>query len=585
MSNSPDIDLDLEALELQLLPAWAKQSSESNRFAKYEGGADSGPRDRDRGDRGARPPGRPARSDARQGDQRRPRDGGGGRPPRREGQGRFDRPRREEQREPDQPLPEISLNFAPEEKGLESLARQIKLTGRAYPIFDIAHLILKKPDRYHVKFGVVKKADGQTAQPLWVCNLDDTLWLSEQDAVDHVLRKHFDTFYKAERTATDPPKGTYTFVAQCSLSGAILGPPNYHDYQNKLRKLHAERFSRMPFEMYKARVKIVKDEAVVKKWVEDQSWKTEFTCLNVPETKRLGSREEVEAHFREVHFANIIKTIDAHILSGAAAQQLPSPPLRQLLRRAWDEQQRFPLKVVTTLSQQLAGHGLQFFKVNKSITHVAVARPHYLDLEATPVSEGVKRIVDHINSHSGCTRRQLIEALAPSPPHAIARAAPTPAEGAVVPEPAADPVAPVRATAPATPPPASGDLQEPTPEQTAIIADLHWLIHQGHVIEFANGRIETAKKPIPKPPRPAPKPAVAQAEGAVVAQTSPGAEAAAQAPSESDAPSTGAEIAGPAATPESAGNTVAAATTTDGADSPPQPAAEAAPGSTQVASV
>ena len=500
MSNSPDTGLDLEDLELQLLPAWAKQSPDTNRFAKYEGGEESGPRGRDRGERRARMPGRPLRGDARAGDQRRPCDARAG-PARREGQGRSD-----------QPLPEISLNFAPEEKGLESLARQIKLTGRAYPIFDIAHLILKKPDRYHVTFGVVKKADGQTAQPLWVCNLDDTLWLSEQDAVNHVLRKHFDTFYKAERTPTDPPKGMYTFVAQCSLSGAILGPPNYHDYQNKLRKLHGERFSRMPFEMYKSKVKIVKDEAVVKKWVEEQSWKTEFTCLNVPESKRLGSREEVEQHFREVHFANIIKAIDAHTLSGAAAQQLPWPPLRQLLRRAWDEQQRFPLKVVTTLSQQLAAHGLQFFKVNKSITHVAVARPHFLDLEATPVSEGVKRIVDYINAHSGCTRRQLIESLAPSARPAVALATP-PQEGAVVSEPRAESVAPVPARAPAaTSPP--GDLHEPTPEQTAVIADLHWLIHQGHVIEFANGRIETARKPIPKPPRPAPKPAEVAAQPA-----------------------------------------------------------------------
>jgi hypothetical protein len=31
---------------------------------------------------------------------------------------------------------------------------------------------------------------------------------------------------------------------------------------------------------------------------------------------------------------------------------------------------------------------------------------------------------------------------------------------------------------------------------------LHWLIHEGHVIEFANGVLETAKKPLPKPPRP-----------------------------------------------------------------------------------
>src|SRR5205823_2272169 len=30
---------------------------------------------------------------------------------------------------------------------------------------------------------------------------------------------------------------------------------------------------------------------------------------------------------------------------------------------------------------------------------------------------------------------------------------------------------------------------------------LHWLIHQGHVIEFANGILETAKKPVPKPPK------------------------------------------------------------------------------------
>jgi hypothetical protein len=42
---------------------------------------------------------------------------------------------------------------------------------------------------------------------------------------------------------------------------------------------------------------------------------------------------------------------------------------------------------------------------------------------------------------------------------------------------------------------------EPTPEQTAIIGDLHWLIHQGHVIEFADGLLETAKKPAVRPPK------------------------------------------------------------------------------------
>jgi hypothetical protein len=384
------------------------------------------------------------------------------------------------------PLPEIIISFLPDDKGVESLARQIRMTGRAYPLFDIAQLILQKPERQQVRFEVKKNAEGKVIQPLFLLALDDTLWLSEEEIVQHIFNKHFATFYQTERTATEPPKGTYTFVAQCGMSGTVLGPPNYHDYQNQLRKLHAERFSRMPFEAFKARVKIVKDEAIVKKWIEDHSFKTEYTCLNVPEAQKLGSREEVEKHFREVHMPNLVKSVEFHVVTGAAARQFRSPGLQRALRVAMEDQRRFPLKLATTLSQQFAAQGLQFFKVNRTVTHVSVARPHYLDMEATPVSEGVKSIVDYINTHPKSTRRKVIEALAPSPTAPPAPAAlPAPAESGAQ----AGPVV-------GTPAP------EATPEQTALASDLHWLVHQGHVIEFANGILETAKKPVPRPPKP-----------------------------------------------------------------------------------
>jgi hypothetical protein len=319
-----------------------------------------------------------------------------------------------------------------------------------------------------------------------------------------VLKRHFATFYQTERTATEPPKGKYTFVAQCGLSGVILGPPNYHDYQNQLRKLHAERFSRMPFEAFKARVRIVRDEEVVKQWIDDQSWRTEYVCLNMPEPLRLGSRQAVETHFREVHKDNIIKAVESHTLNGLAARSLRSPELARLVRLSWEDQRRFPLQIATVLSQQFAGHGLQFFKVNKAITHVSVARPHFLDLETTPVSDGVRRIVEFINAHARCSRRQLMETLAPSP---------------------APPPVPIE-TPPATPEtaPPRAAAGEPTPEQTAVISDLHWLIHQGHVIEFANGVLETAKKPLPRPPKPAAKPVELPAEAApAIEAVAPGA--------------------------------------------------------------
>ena len=83
---------------------------------------------------------------------------------------------------------------------------------------------------------------------------------------------------------------------------------------------------------------------------------------------------------------------------------------------------------------------------------------------------------------------------APAPAPA-APEAPVAAEGSVAPADAA--AAPAPAPAPAAP--------KATPEQQALLTDLHWLVHQGHVIEFANGLLETAKKPLPKP-EPAPRP-------------------------------------------------------------------------------
>jgi hypothetical protein len=535
MSTLPDNELDLEKL---FLPAWAQEPSTA-KYANYQGGGE------DRGDRRDRRGPRPPRRDGGQGgfggprgnrplgERRgpggaRPEGGRGGKPsgPRRD----FDRGERRERRETPPPLPEVNVALAPDMKGVESLARQIKVTARAYPLFDIARLILQKPERYSVVFSIKKNAEGKPVQPLFLCALDDSLWLSEEEAVGHVLNKHFGTFYQAERTATEPPKGKYTFVAQCGMSGVILGPPNYHDYQNQLRKLHAERFSRMPFEMFKSRVKIVSDEAVVKKWFEEKSFKTEYIALNVPEPLRLDTREAVEKHFRETHKENIIKPVESHTLNGVAARNLRSPGLTWLVRQAWEDQKRFPLQLATTLSQQFASMGLQFFKVNKTVTHVSVARPHYLDLETTPVSEGVKRIVDFINAHTKTTRRQLMEALAPAPK-------PTPKTVIEIsPAGIAEAPAPVQqAQAEAAPQPAASTAMEPSAEQTAVISDLHWLIHQGHVIEFADGKLETAKKPAPKPPKPEKKPAPAAPannEAAPVAgEAAAGAEASAVSPS------------------------------------------------------
>ena len=488
-NTDPLKELDLD-LDLEVLPAWAQKPNDAKPFANYAGEERS--RARGRGDWGDRSPRQ--RDDNRgrdfkgRGDRDRKRDGHRDRGPgasrdggqrlkfqKPDGKRPFDKKGGFRRNDPP-PRPPLELDVAlqPEKNGVESLARQIKHTGRSYPLFDIARLILAKPERYLVVLKTRKKEDGSVAQPLFFCQVDETVWLSEDQALDHVLSRHFDTFYKTDKTEIDPPKGTYTFVAQCGMSDQILGPPNYHGYQDKLRALHADRFPRLPFDVFKSRVKIIHDEEVVKQWLDNQSWKTEYIAINLPEEARLESREAVRKHFREHHLSNLISGVSDVALKASVFNKKTPPRMQNLVRYAIDDQRRFPLKIVNMLSQEFSSHGLQFFKRKKSVTHVSVSRPHHLNLDHTPVSDSIRNIVTFVVDNQNCTRRMILDKFVPEPDKP---------ESAEV--------------------PAEGDALKPdtplSPERTAILSDLHWLVHQGHVVEYANGQMEIAPKPQPQP--------------------------------------------------------------------------------------
>lgn len=472
MSTEPDNELNLDSL---FQPDWAKSNPSKNQYANFQGEDPSRSRNRDFQDR---PPRRDRPSPPRAKSEGRPAQGGGGQRPgphRQEQPGshapRDDRNQREH-REPQRELPtlELRVEFLPDERGLESLSKQIRLHGRAYPLFQISQLILDRAERHSVVVSTIKRPDGKPVQPLFLCQPDQSIWLSEEAASDHALKISFTQYYAAEKTVIDAPKGNFTFVAQCGFSGALIGPPNYHGYHNSLLKIHTERFSRMPFEAYKARIRIVRDEAVVKQWIDDISSRIEYNCLQIEPAERLKSRAETEAHFRQHHLSKLVASVDRHVYAGPASRALREPAaLEQLIRYNYEQNWRFPIQLSTHLSRAFTNYGLHFFKVNKTVVHVSVARPHHLDLSATPVSESVRLLVEFIEAHPQCTRRQILEALAGVAPAAVS-------------PPVTD------ATAP----------QHPTPAQTLVMTDLHWLVHQGHVIEFASGHIETAKKPRPK---------------------------------------------------------------------------------------
>ena len=172
MSAEPDNEL---SLDLQFLPDWAQEDTSVNKYANHKG-----EQERPRGRKGGWDDRRPARGGRKTSGDRRPQNrqaqrggsGGGNKGGGEQNQGRSSRDARQQRggktQRPEVQQLDIKVDFVPDTQGVESIAKEIRLTGRAYPLFQIALLVLERPARYSLKIRPIRKSgkDKEAGQKL-----------------------------------------------------------------------------------------------------------------------------------------------------------------------------------------------------------------------------------------------------------------------------------------------------------------------------------------------------------------------------------------------------------------------------------
>ncbi len=230
-------------------------------------------------------------------DGRRGRDDGRGKGRGRKGErdSRYDKGSRDSRREPrDEPLKGVAVEIIPNQAAAEALAKHVRATGRAYPMADVARILLAARDRYRVLFRKESVPDEGPSSELILCKADESLWLSQEEAMRHLMRdeRALANFYRIEDVEVEPPKGNYTVIAVCGMSGETLGPPNHHEYQGKVARLHRERFSHVPLDRFKSRIEMRNDEESLEKWKALMSRRRQYVVVGEDEPAAAEPRPE-----------------------------------------------------------------------------------------------------------------------------------------------------------------------------------------------------------------------------------------------------------------------------------------------------
>ena len=105
---------------------------------------------------------------------------------------------------------------------MDALAQHIKSQGRAFSLFDAARLVLAGVERHQIHF----ECEAERLVGLFKVEGDNALFETREEALRHVVKspEALASYYKAEEIELEEPKGNFTSVAVCGMSGEVLGP-------------------------------------------------------------------------------------------------------------------------------------------------------------------------------------------------------------------------------------------------------------------------------------------------------------------------------------------------------------------------
>ena len=458
MSEAP-ITLD-ELLDLKMLPAWVNEPAPAKSYPSHEyaderrqPSRDHRPRDRHRQERKrptphVRPPTFKADKNKAGRDSESVRER---RPQARRVQ---DRHREHQHRALYGLATQISVRFLPHSPALESVVTQIKENPIAYSIFALARLFLTKPERYDVRLTASAEV------PVFQLGEGGAVSLDRQYLERNGFRLAQSRFYKVEITQSEPIRGNFTNVARCKLSGTLLGPTNHHDYQKRLRSLFERRFSRrMSFLDYQRQIEIMSDPVLIEQWKEEARKITTYSLVDAEAPTTFASAIEAERHFRENYLPGLIRTITDLTIDGPSSRCLSDRTLHRLIEDEWSRAIRSPSHMMQELAGQFRQAGLHIFRHRHGMLFVSPIRARPLVPDGAAVSPSVQRIIETLAAAPRISRKELAEKLIVNP--------------------------------------ADEDLER---AKLALASDLHWLIREGHVIEFNDSSLDL---PRVKPPKPA----------------------------------------------------------------------------------
>ena len=313
----------------------------------------------------------------------------------------FDRasraPRFEERPKPLQ----AEVKVLPETKALGLIIRKLQADTHAYKLKDLAYFFLDNPSSVLLK--IVAKDETKFHQ-CKACGFAST---KAEDVVDHVLNAHLGDYYEAKEIDCEPPKGTFTCVAKCGLSGVLLGPPNAHAFNATVKEMLRTRYPNMTESDYRSRIEMVRDPEAIETWRQSAVKKTVFRAKGAGEDAPQLTREQAEGEFRRTILASLVDQPKNLMITADVAMQSPFRPLQWVAKDALEAERRAPYNMCFALRGAFHHRKMHFFRANDARGPEFVTNVEYKAFDAAHAIPELAKVATFVGENPCCTKAEV----------------------------------------------------------------------------------------------------------------------------------------------------------------------------------
>ncbi len=302
------------------------------------------------------------------------------------------------------------LKLLPESKALGTIIRKLQGDTHAYKLKDLAYFFLENPA------SILLKVQPKDETKFHQCKACGFATVKQEDLIEHLLAVHLPDYYEVKEITCEPPKGNFTCVAKCGLSGVLLGPPNVHDFNATVKEMLRTKYPQMSESDYRSHIEMVRDAESIEAWRQSAVKKTVYVAKGAGEDTAYLTREQAEAEFKRTMLTSMMDTPKHLMITAEQALKSPVKPLQWLVKDAIEMEKRNPLNICFALRGAFYHRKLKFFRANDSRGPEFVTSVDYKNFDAAHAIPELAQIATFIAEHP-CQPKNVIAPDAESEKH------------------------------------------------------------------------------------------------------------------------------------------------------------------------